>query len=201
MPFVEIPNAWSVAMQGTYTPSLHGWAMVWGVLDGGHDHDLARAIDVSQCFIDWWDDSCQSRVMTSCQLDQVHIIDLDDEIGVSYTNVNGLPIAGSHTGSPAQGQTAAIVTLLTGARGRANRGRKYFPGLPEVSVDASDGTSLDPTVAADYAGITAQLIDAVAALDDGPSLAVISKSQSLAVPVLAAFGRSYLGTQRRRVRS
>lgn len=199
MAFTAIPNAWRVTMEGHSDPGLKKWAMVFGVNDTS-DHDLARGIDIAAVFKDWWDDHLSEVCVDSCFLDAVHMLDQEDETGVSFSYVTDLPINGQITGNAAAGQASVIVTLLTGLRGRANRGRKFNPGMPDEYIDGSGGLNLDAGVATAFNTRYASLLTALLALDGGPTLAVLSFSQELAIPVLAVQTRDYLGTQKRRVR-
>lgn len=197
MPFVPIENAWRVALNGTFNVSNHPWAMVFGVNDT-HDHDLARAIDLAEVFADWWHDHLAAQTTTRCQLNMINVLDQADETGVSVNYVSGLPHVGTSPGDPSASQVSVMVTLLTGMRGRANRGRKFVPGSSSAWYDTGDGTALEAGEITAYNTAFAALLTAILALSGGPTLAVLSYSQALAIPVLAVQTRTWLGTQRSR---
>lgn len=199
MAFVEIEHAWRVTLEGTSDPGSKPWAMVFGVNDTS-SHTLARALDIAEVFKDWWIDTLADSIVDTCSLNAVHMLDQASETGVSVSYNTDLPASGDNAGDPAAGMAAVIVTLLTGMRGRANRGRKFNPGLPDEYINGSGGLSLDGGIVAAFNTRYAALITAVEGLSGGPALAVLSYSQALAIPVLAVQTRSYLGTQKRRVR-
>ena len=199
MAFVAIPDAWEVTYEGDYSTSLRRWDMVWGMKDTA-SHDNARAVVIASAWKDIWHNGLRDLCVNDCRLTGIRVTDMESETGVSIHYATGLPETGTQTGDPAGGQVAPIVSLLSGARGRANRGRKYFPGCPDTYINANDGCTLDAGVADSYRDQVLAVITAVHAISGGPDLAILSRSQALAVPVLAVQARSYLGTQRRRVR-
>jgi hypothetical protein len=200
MAFVAIPDAWKVTLVGQSGASLRPWAMTFGVKDTD-THNLARAVDVSQGFLSWWEAQLQALVSTNDTLVSIDVLDAADPTGVSLHRVTGLPENGSHSGDPAGGQVAAITTFLTGARGRSNRGRSFLPGITASFINAGDGTSLDSDAQASIQAAYVALTAAIDAKASGAVHAILSKKDVEAKPVLAYLTRRYLGTQKRRVRA
>lgn len=199
MTFVAIPDGWKVTLAGQSGGSLRPWAMTFGVLDTD-THNLARAVDISQGFLAWWEAELQSQISTNDTLVAINVLDLESASGVSLHRVSGLPENGTKSGDPAGGQVAAITTFLTGSRGRSNRGRSFMPGLVATQINAGDGTTLDADAASAIQDAYVALNDSIDAEASGAVHAIISKVDAEAKPVLAYLTRRYLGTQRRRVR-
>lgn len=200
MSFIPIPDAWELTTSGVYTDTLNAWAMTFGILDT-EDHDGARAADIGLVVHDWWVAQMQPSMHNHSRLDLIRITDQESGSGVSLPYTTGLPLTGGASGDPAAGQAAMVVTLNTGARGRANRGRKYIPGQLAANQNAGDGTTWDSGIPADRAGRILALTTALNAMSPSCTLAVLSRSQALAIEVLFFLGRSKIGTQRRRVGS
>lgn len=173
------------------------WANVWCVIDNGQ-HDATRGASLCGAFIDWWKASIAPLTVPAVALAQARALDIATATGVSVDAPVSPVAPGTNVGIPAGSQVAAMVTLGSGNRGRANRGRKYFPGVPAVDIDTVGGTSLEPASATLYANAVAQLANTLQTIDQSPHLAVESKSQGRAVPVTIIQGRLHLGGQKRR---
>lgn len=57
--------------------------------------------------------------------------------GISSSRVDSIALAGSSNQAPLPGQNAIVTTLLTGARGRSNRGRQYWPSNNREVIDGT----------------------------------------------------------------
>jgi len=185
-------------MQFQSDATLQGAVMTFGVLDT-HDHDEARAVDVASGFGAWWGGFLAAQVSHHWSLIGINCLDQASSTGPSVEYLFGLPSAGTASGDAAGGQVAAITTLLTAFRGRANRGRSYMVGVPAASINDSDGTALDPAPKAAIQAAYTNINSAIGGVASGAVHAILSRSQALALPVGAYDTRAYLGTQRRRV--
>lgn len=165
------------------------------------EHSPARAQAIAGLFQNWWQVTVKPLTNSATRLDSVRCTDQASAVGTSIVYTTNLPQAGTRAGDPLPGSTAVIVTLQGLARGRANRGRIYFPGEISTSINAIDGTTWDPGITAPWAAAINTLMTNLNAMTPAAGLAVLSRSQGLAVPVVSTVSRPYFGTQRRRVRS
>jgi hypothetical protein len=197
MSFVAIPNAWRVALQGDWSGGGTEWVSTFGILDAG-THDVARANAIGLAVRTWWNGTYKPIVGNTVRLNSVYILDQSTSTGPAVTYVTGLPVVGTRAGDPVPSSTCFRVTLLTGLRGRANRGRMFLPGGTSPDINDVDGTSWDPAYVAAATPAIAALGAAITALPGAAAVAVLSRSQSLAIPVTSWGGHSQFGTQRRR---
>lgn len=95
--------------------------------------------------------------------------------------------------------TAVIIRKNTSDGGRAGRGRFYFPGVPEDSVDG--GGNLDGTYLTDFQGIADAFLDGLAALL-APMVVLHSAGSPITTPslVTSLTVLQRCGTQRDRMR-
>jgi len=196
MAFIPIQDAWRVSLSGTTEVSTP-WAMVFCVHDtGAHDVPSANGIEVA--FHDWFQTSLAPLVLSSTELNLIRLLDLNLATGISLNYPVSPAVPGTLSGQPAGSQVAVMVTLASDSRGRANRGRKYVPGVGTSHIDATGGTSLEPISAQAFTDAFVALQTALKTLGGGKDLAVESKRQQKAVIVTKISGRLHLGGQRRR---
>ena len=173
MAFEPIPDAWRVAMLFDSETTLHPWVLTFGVLDTD-PHTNARAVDVATGFASWWAGHLAAVVSQHSFIAAIRVQDQADEFGVSIFYSSGFPDSGGHTGDPAPLQCAAITTLLTGVRGRSNRGRSYLGALAASDVNAADGTLLDGTARSAIQTAYVNLPGSITGAASGAELAVLS---------------------------
>lgn len=84
-----------------------------------------------------WDTYLKSETCSNMALAKIRCTSLDaqDAPGIEY--VTGLPISGTNAGATLPANCALEVILYTDLRGRSNRGRLFYPGLPEGSASGS----------------------------------------------------------------
>lgn len=200
MPQVNIPPGHvEIAIQwGAMSPIGSQPINVWGaVADGGWVPSDLAAID--------WDSALQSYAAaadSSWLVERVRV-----RIGASeppYTFYDFFPdgATGTVTGTALAPNTAALVQKITNTPGRPGRGRSFYPGIPDTSVD--EVGLVDPTRrAAIVNGIESMLVE----LGDGgllnwvvlhPTDSPLADTPSLVVSTTVA---PIVATQRRRQRN
>lgn len=198
MAFVPIPNSWRVSLVFQYDDTELLAVNTFGVRDGGA-HTIEEAGVVAGIFATWWSTHIKSLTEPKCALIQINVLDMNDELGVSLEYTTGLPMSGTGDAGSAPQNAAPIVTFRSEGRGRSSRGRNYIVGAGQGFYSAGDGTDTNPTVAALYQTAYEALGTAIAAED--MDHAILSKTLALPVVVTSYQVRSYIGTQRRRVKS
>lgn len=198
MPPTPIPNGLRVIIHGHSAGSLLQWEITPGLNDTA-DHTDVLMGDIADAVVGWVNASMKNRLVDSAVVDEVIVEDLD----ATFTPpvLRPITVAGTVGGNPAGGQVAAITTLNTGRPGRSYRGRIFWPEVSSTDINALDGTTLDADAVAAYDTSVNALQTALTAASATCTLAVISRLLSNAEPVLSVKTRSYLGTQRRRVRT
>lgn len=198
MPAPVIPNGGRIIIHGHSSGSLLQWEITPGWNDTA-THDEALLGNIADAVVAWVNSSMKTRLCDSAVVDEVIVEDL--EASPVPPVLRAITVAGTVGGNPAGGQVAAITTLLGASPGRSHRGRIFWPEVSSTDINALDGTTLDPDAVAAYDTSVNALNTALDAIDGTCSLAVISRKLSIAEPVLSVKTRSYLGTQRRRVRT
>lgn len=196
MAFTPIPDAWRVTLQGDIE-GVAAWAMVFCVGDD-HTHDVARAGSIEGTFEDWWLNDLSPSVHQSVSLNLIRVLDLESETGIAVNFPISPPVNGDVTSAAAGSQVAIMVTLNSAGRGRANRGRKFVPGVPAADIDAAGGTALEASPQAGFTTIFESLRTAIPGDSSDAFLAIESKSTGTAVEVVSCQARLHLGGQRRR---
>lgn len=195
MAFEAIPNAWRVSL--IFHSTLADLEMVntHGVRDGGA-HTIEAAGTIGGVFAAWW--TAHQRVLTTtkCRLDEIHVLDLASETGISLSYTTGLPSVGSGDNSPVPINASPIVTFHSDGRGRSSRGRNFIVGSSSADWSTGDGDELLATKAASYLASYTALGSAIAAED--MDHAIISRATLTAIPITSYQVRAYVGTQRRR---
>lgn len=198
MTFVAIPNAWRCSLIFEYKDTGLLAVNTIGVRDGSPP-TIERAGIIGGVLATWWETSMKSHVASTCQLNEVRVVDASSEVGVSLSYVTGLPVSGTNSNPPAPVNAAPIVTFRTEGRGRSSRGRNYVVGVISAAFGEGDGA----TLGSDWQGILftayTALNNAIAAQD--ADHAVLSSATATAIPITAYQARSYVGTQRRRASS
>lgn len=142
-----------------------------------------------------------NHIHTSWQLKAWRLTDMRTDSGPVVEYVAGL-WAGTGTGDPLPLNLAFVVTLRTALRGRSYRGRLYFTGYNEASMDAAGWL---PAVVVDT---MAQLEDIIAEADGLGWVPVVRSTQHNGVPLTTATTQEIIerasrgiipGTQRRRL--
>lgn len=93
-------------------------------------------------------------------------------------------------------QACVVVTLLTGAAGRSNRGRMYLPAAGAGVSMANN--QLNETIVDTITDQITDLFDGINALEGFTSVAVVSQTHSAARPVTSIRVDSKVDIQRRR---
>lgn len=136
------------------------------------------SVSVANDFMETYDDTAAFSSPSTLQssditLDAVEVTPLD---GTSDTLLQQRDAITHGTGtSPMTAANAAlVVTWLTGARGRSNRGRTFFGGIPAASLEA--GSARWSTALITDANIAMQnWINALASTDSNLTLQVVSQ--------------------------
>jgi len=196
MTFIPIPDAWRVSVSGHAGVSVP-WAMVFCVRDF-QAHDGTRAGELHSVFRLWAINDLLIHLCNSISVTEMRILDISSAIGPSFEYPESPSLAGGVAGPAAGSQVCAMVTLLSGNRGRSHRGRKYVPGIAASMIDATAGTSLEATTVDVLQNAFGQLRLAISAMSGGPVLAIESKKVGSAIPVTSVSARFHLGGQRRR---
>lgn len=193
-----IPDAYRIVVHGHSTGSLLQWEITPGVFDDDA-HSTARMEDIRDAVVAWVESDLIDVLDDTNVCDEVIVEDL--AASALPAVVAGVSESGTVGGNPAGGQVTAITTLRTNLSGRSYRGRIYWPGVSSTFINAVDGTTLDPDAMTAYDTAANALVAAVDAVAAATTLAVVSRAQLVATPILTVQTRPYLGTQRRRVRT
>lgn len=130
-----------------------------------------------------------TQLHPSAGIDDIRYTPLD---GASATTVNTHALNGTNATDALGAALAVVITLRTALRGRAHRGRVYWPAGNEAGEDANGL----PTWTGRAAGQWNDLITALAG--SGVSLVVASYLHSTAQDVVNCTSRAVWGSQRRR---
>jgi hypothetical protein len=107
-------------------------------------------------------------------------------------------VAGAESAEIVEPATCFVMSLYSGAPGRANRGRVYVPFVAENHVSSPRATwgTGDPDL---FRGVPDAWFNAIGSADVVSGiLAINSRSQTALIPVDHVTPRTYFGTQRRR---
>jgi hypothetical protein len=121
-----------------------------------------------------------------------------------YTSGGGLPAFGSVAGNHIPSEMAGIVSRYTNFKGQHGRGRFYVPGVPISFVTpAGDANRINALGVSAYSVFVANIVTPISDGTNNYSLAVIQRTRGGAAATngaaaTQAFGRSLLGTVRRR---
>jgi hypothetical protein len=193
--FEAIPNAWRVSLIYHAITSNLEMVNTFGVRDGGA-HTIEAANTVAGIFATWFSAHQRALVTNKTRLDQIDVLDLASETGISLVYTTGLPLVGSGDNTPVTVNASPIVTFHSDGRGRASRGRNYIVGCSALNWTTGDGDELLNTAQAAYQASYEALGSAIAAED--MDHAILSRSTLTAIPITSYQVRTYVGTQRRR---
>lgn len=153
------PNAWHV--QQFFTSDEDTWSNVFGA-DVGALVNLTQANSdsLTDAIQDAWNDHLKALVDASVTLDKIVVTDVRTEGAPQF--FKSYATAGTATGDRLPDELAVVLTLRTGLRTKAGRGRMYLAGFAEGS-NAGGGVIDSATVTAveDYG---AQLKSSMAGL-------------------------------------
>lgn len=141
---------------------------------------------------DWVGTAIEGFYVPQCQLNTIHV-----KLGPNSTGAMsdlGYVAVGTATGTPASPAVAALISKITGLGGREGRGRMFFPGLSETSVDVG-GVWL--AQASHQAACSDFLADLEAS---GTPMVLLHNSGTSPTPVTSLNVSPTLATQRRRQR-
>ena len=160
--------------------------------------DLLNTLDVLRS---WWNTNLKSSVPTAISLVNLINTDQTSQTGPRVEDTTGLPIAGTSGSEPLAHNVTVAVRLLTEKRGRSFRGRSYFVGLSETTVQYNSLVgAFQTTLLNAYSQL---LVDLSAA---GTPLVVASRQFDnqprvigVATPVTSVFIDPTVDSQRRRL--
>lgn len=116
---------------------------------------------------------------------------------LARTLITPVSVAGTAATGQLPPQCATVVSLRTGAAGRANRGRTYFPAFAAANLSGNTG-QWNSTVPGTLANAYKAFLDGVNSLSPNPVPIVMSLSQGAKVPLVTVEVDSRVDTQRRR---
>jgi hypothetical protein len=117
--------------------------------------------------------------------------------GPGSTIVSGAPARGGRASGAAMANSTQIVTWNTGFIGRAHRGRSFLPMPGPGDINSQD--TFKPAQAALVTTCGVNLLTALNGLTDPLQLAIFHRATHTFDVVTDAVGRTYVGTQRKRV--
>jgi hypothetical protein len=149
----------------TFATSLHIAATAGGDMSPVTNALLA---DIAGTVGAWWPRSSTAvdpSLLNIAKLTSIKLNRIDTaghyQDGMTFEHTYGSPISGSGSPSLAPAQIATVVTLRTAVeRGRASKGRMYFPCMAGFQLVGSDGRAL-PADALRAANAVKTLIDAI----------------------------------------
>jgi hypothetical protein len=99
----------------------------------------ATGQELGENLVTWFDTFVKPLLATNISLVRIDLNDASDEHGFAITYTDGLPIQGTLSGSAdAPNNVTVAVKQTTAGRGRAYRGRSFFPAL--VSAQYAQNT-------------------------------------------------------------
>jgi hypothetical protein len=189
-PLPEIDGVYRVALEwtnDTYPSMVAANVMHFGQ-DGGNASDLFGKLDAHATATMW------GHTTGTTHVSRIRITKLD---GVSPTyDAPPTTVArwkGTQTGSAVNPQVAALVKLVTGARGRSYRGRIF---LPFVDESLTTGAVFGSALLTSMQGAWDTFVSAMHT--DGADLVVASYKLSTAATVTSQLVERHTATQRRR---
>lgn len=174
--------------------------MTFAVVDA-NAHDASRAAVIAAAFKNWWDANLKSTTTSTWSLSQIYVLDVGSATGISIVYATGLPIAGTSASPEGPANAAPIITWRTALRGRRFRGRTFIVGAPQGAFQTGDGTAIAAGYVTVYQAAATALISAIAAVAGAPQLCVASDVAAAATIITSGQARTYVGTQKRRVKA
>lgn len=159
---------------------------------GGYDEATANIIAAAA--VNAFYSSIATRFNELVEFVGVTALDLTSETGSE--GYSGSGVMGTVSGSIATVDQCMVVTWLTGARGRSNRGRSFFRGLSVVDFEDSYGTRQWKPATVDEFQENADAFNANMTANGYP-LAVVSRVHSSYRVVNATTARAGIFSQRR----
>lgn len=155
----------------------------------------ALLTDVMKHVTTFWqsftDDMYTSQVLTKVSV--YHYAAGGSQASGQAEQAVNIPGTRATPGSPLS--TSVVVTTLTGAPGRSNRGRMY---LPFVGLMGLDGRLADPTAAQRMAQAVAAFLGAIRGDGDGFTPVVVSTTHTAAKTITSVRADDVPDSQRRR---
>jgi hypothetical protein len=156
--------------------------------------------DITAAALTWWEANT-GYFHTSYTLQNFTATDISVENGQQTVLPAGSTNAGSATGTAAAANAAACVSLRTAYTGRSFRGRTYFGGLAQSTLNSAQ--TMPTITAASYATLMTDLIDGLSAV--GQTLCVLSRVAAgvvrvtgLLTEVISVLCDTKIDSQRRR---
>jgi len=132
MPFQPVTDGAQVVVHGS----------MWDGTVTANVFGVKQTTTLTQAVADAWSDvfgicydAIKGYIFSGNTFTGVTVTDLRTEGAPQFTSDHGLfPVTGTSGADPLPGQNAALITWLTGTRGKSFRGRTYIPGLTEASI-------------------------------------------------------------------
>lgn len=107
-------------------------------IQGGGPTDPTDMLKVANDTYDAYNDNWKLSASSNAEITEIEAINWEAEAGrVAFTSQT-LPIVGDVASPAMPNQVALVTTKKTNWTGRSKRGRTYFAGLSEASVDGND---------------------------------------------------------------
>jgi len=165
------------------------------VVTGAAQLNDASVTDVADAIAGWVNDHMLAFLVDNMTVQSVEVKSNTDEAIVTVGS------AGGQTGEMSPPNLAVLCKKLTGAPGRANRGRNYWPGILADSHVADDGTIKEDPLT-DLSGLMGEYVSAfTTAGADFALLSGLTTDVVVGHVVTSYIVESVTATQRRRLRS
>lgn len=198
MAYQAVPNGVKIELNALQNdvPVVNRW---YAVLAGAPTED--DLINISEAVETWWHDGPRQIQHSSYVVQNITVTDVSVENGNQHINASIFEPAGANGGAAAAANAAVVSSLRTSHTGRSFRGRTYYGGLTQASLQ--DAQHVTPTVAAAWNLNTTDLIDALNGV--GATLVVVSRYAAkvlrvvaLATEIISVITDNKIDSQRRR---
>lgn len=199
MAFIPIPNSVKLSMEfviaGQIVVVTLGFSRPTAVTTSQQD-------SLNSIVKDWWDADLKARFSNAIALHTVRNYDLSAADAPRRDFALSPTLAGGTGGLALPNNATIAITHYTGSRGRAYRGRNYWPGL--ASAEQSSATAFNGGLATFL--ISKMIVLANSAASGGWTHSVLSRYLNnqarvtgVATPVIAYGADSFIDSQRRRL--